>query len=172
MEEVPAQVLRETTSEYAQTLLPDLYSWATFDVAWVQRYGVSTLCRVLPTLDCGRITPKQAALEWGRDNLDPVWSPLLQQMIDDRVLGFDANAAGGSMKDRPAALTSPPIQRLEPTFRLEPAALSAASLSSALSSVSLSSALSSVSLSSALSSVSLSSAWSAVIWSVPSSSSV
>jgi predicted nucleotidyltransferase len=91
VEEVPAQVLRDKMREYALTFLPDLYTWATFDIAWVQRYAVSTLCRILHTLDCGRVTSKKAALEWGRDNLDPQWYPLIQQVIDDRPLGFDAD---------------------------------------------------------------------------------
>ncbi|MHB1474310.1 MAG: aminoglycoside adenylyltransferase domain-containing protein [Dermatophilaceae bacterium] len=92
VEEVSAQVLRNKMREYARTFLPDLETWATFDVAWVQRYAVSTLCRILHTLDRGRVTSKKAALAWGRDNLDPAWSPLLQQVIGDRVLGFDADS--------------------------------------------------------------------------------
>lgn len=50
------------------------------------------MCRILHTLDCGRVTSKKAALEWGKDNLDPQWSVLIQQVIDDRSLGFDPDA--------------------------------------------------------------------------------
>lgn len=92
MEEVSAQVLRDRMHDYAQSFLPDLYSWATFDVAWVQRYAVTTLCRILHTRECGRVTSKKTALEWGRDTLDSRWSALIEQVMDDRSLGFDAEA--------------------------------------------------------------------------------
>lgn len=91
VQEVPTKVLRDKMRESARTLLPDLYAWATFDVAWVQRYAVAALCRVLHTLDCGLVTSKKAALEWGRVHLDPQWSALIQQVIDDRPLGFDVD---------------------------------------------------------------------------------
>jgi hypothetical protein len=36
-----------------------------------------------------RVTSKRGALEWARVNLDPKWRPLLTQVIEDRVLGWD-----------------------------------------------------------------------------------
>jgi len=89
VDEVSARVLQDKMRVYALNFLPDLHSWATFDIAWVQRVAVSTACRILHTLDCGRVTSKKAALEWGRDHLDPQWSAFIQQVIDDRTLGLD-----------------------------------------------------------------------------------
>lgn len=75
--------------EYAPKLLQDLFTWVSFDIAWAQRCAVTTFCRILHTLDTGRVTSKKAALLWARDNLEPAWSGLIQQVIDDRPLGWD-----------------------------------------------------------------------------------
>ncbi|MER7755435.1 aminoglycoside adenylyltransferase domain-containing protein [Kitasatospora sp. NPDC097643] len=69
-------------------------SWKTcgparFDVAWSQRYAVTTYCRALFTLHTGEVTSKRGALEWARETLDPRWRPLLTQVIQDRELGWD-----------------------------------------------------------------------------------
>jgi hypothetical protein len=50
---------------------------------------VSTYCRVLYTPHTVEVASKCGALEWARDNLDPKWRPLLTQVIEDRVLGWD-----------------------------------------------------------------------------------
>lgn len=42
--EVPAEVLRTKMRALVETFLPDLFSWISFDVAWAQRYAVTTLC--------------------------------------------------------------------------------------------------------------------------------
>jgi hypothetical protein len=90
VDEVPAEVLRARMRHDVETLLDDLLTWITFDIAWGQRYAVTAYCRILHTLQTGRVTSKKAALEWARDSLDPRWRTLLQQVIDDRPLGFDA----------------------------------------------------------------------------------
>jgi len=89
VDEVPAEVLRARMRQDVETLLDDLLTWITFDVAWGQRYAVTAFCRALYTLETGRVTSKKAALEWARDRLDPRWRTLLQQVVDDRQLGFD-----------------------------------------------------------------------------------
>lgn len=89
VDEIPARVLQEKMRDYAPTFLEDLYGWATFDIAWVQRTAVATSCRILHTTNCGQVTSKKAALEWCRDNIDPKWSAFIQQVIDDRTLGLD-----------------------------------------------------------------------------------
>ncbi len=86
---VSPDVLRARMREYARTFLPDLFSWTSLDVAWAQRYAVTTLCRILHTLDEGRVTSKKAALVWAREGADPEWSSLIQQVLDDRRLGWD-----------------------------------------------------------------------------------
>ncbi len=72
-----------------RALLPDLFTWTNFDVAWSQRYAVTTLCRMLHTLDCGQVTSKRAALLWAADTVDPRWSSLIHQVLDDRERGWD-----------------------------------------------------------------------------------
>lgn len=86
---VPPEVLRARMREHARTFLPDLRSWISLDIAWAQRYAVTTLCRILHTYEEGRVTSKKAALHWAADHLDPPWSGLAGQALDDRQLGWD-----------------------------------------------------------------------------------
>jgi hypothetical protein len=90
VDEVPAAVLRARMRRYAGEFLPGLYTWTDFSVAWTQRYAVTTFCRILHTLNSGQVTSKKAALLWALDHLDGRWSGLIQQVLDDRPLGWDA----------------------------------------------------------------------------------
>jgi hypothetical protein len=89
---VGGDVLAARMREDARTFLPDLYSWTSLDTAWVQRYAVATLCRILHTFDEGRVSSKRAALLWARGHADPRWSDLIQQALDARRLGWDPHA--------------------------------------------------------------------------------
>lgn len=89
VDEVPAAVLRARMRVYTEEFLPEMSTWIDFDIAWAQRYAVTTFCRILHTIETGRVTSKKAALSWAKDNLDPRWSGLIQQVIDDRSLGRD-----------------------------------------------------------------------------------
>ncbi len=89
VDEISPGVLRARMRRYAVEFLPDLFTWVSFDVAWAQRYAVTTGCRILHTLDCGRVTSKRDALLWAKDNLGPTWASLIQQVLDDRPLGWD-----------------------------------------------------------------------------------
>ena len=51
---------------------------------WKQPYLVLTFCRLLHTLESGRVASKWAAGEWALDTLDPEWSSLIRQALDDR----------------------------------------------------------------------------------------
>lgn len=93
VDEVTAEALRARMREYASELLPGMLTWVSFDIAWAQRYAVTTFCRILHTLDTGRVTSKRAALLWATDNLDPAWSRLIEQVLDDRALGWDPDQA-------------------------------------------------------------------------------
>lgn len=81
---VTADDLRAQVREDARRLMPLLPTWTTLDSAWTQPYVVATFCRFLHTLHCGQVTSKRAALLWARDSLDPQWSTLIQQALDDR----------------------------------------------------------------------------------------
>ena len=70
---------------------PDLYSWIKFDIAWTQRNAVTTLCRILYTIDTGRIVSKKAALVWAKESLDTRWADLILYALDERDLGWDTS---------------------------------------------------------------------------------
>lgn len=46
-----------------------------------QSFFVLSLCRMLYTLKYGEILSKQAAAEWGKENLDPRWTPLIERAL-------------------------------------------------------------------------------------------
>ena len=54
--EVPADALRRKMRRLIESFLPDLFVWTSFDIAWSQRYAVTTLCRMLYSLDTGEVT--------------------------------------------------------------------------------------------------------------------
>ena len=87
--EVPPDVLRDSMRRQIVTFLPDLLSWISFDVAWTQRYAVTSLCRMLYTVESGKVASKQAALHWAKQALPPAWHQLIQQTLDDRGLGWN-----------------------------------------------------------------------------------
>ena len=87
--EVPADALRSRMRPLIQNFLPELFSWISFDSAWAQRYAVATLCRMLYTLETGEVASKQASLKWAKHALTPAWHDLIQQVLDDRALGWD-----------------------------------------------------------------------------------
>ncbi len=87
--EVPANVFRKKMPAQIESFLPDLFTWTNFEIGWAQRYAVTTLCRMLYTLETGEVTSKPASLEWAKHALSPAWHDLIQQAIDDRTLGWD-----------------------------------------------------------------------------------
>nr|MBA3401582.1 DUF4111 domain-containing protein [Actinomycetota bacterium] len=96
--EVPADALRSRMPPLIESFLPDLFTWTSFDVAWSQRYAVTTLCRMLYTLDTGDVASKQASLEWGKHALAPAWHDLIQQALDDRAVAWDDPPRTGSVE--------------------------------------------------------------------------
>jgi hypothetical protein len=101
---VGPDVLRARMRHYAVSFLPDLLTWCSLDIAWGQRYAVAQLCRILQTLDEGRVTSKKAALQWGLAHLDRSWSRLIQQALDDRALdlGITEQSRPGSASETKA----------------------------------------------------------------------
>ena len=96
--EVPADVLSSKMRPLIEGFLPDLLSWTSFDIAWAQRYAVTTLCRMLYTLDTGEVASKPAALEWAKSTLPAQWHGLIQQVIDDRPLPWNDPPRPGSVE--------------------------------------------------------------------------
>lgn len=89
VDEVPPPAMRDAVRAELPGVMAGLKTWAPFDVAWTQRYAVSTFCRVLYTLHTAQVASKRGALEWALGNLDPKWRPLLTQVMEDRALGWD-----------------------------------------------------------------------------------
>jgi Aminoglycoside adenylyltransferase, C-terminal domain/Nucleotidyltransferase domain len=87
--QVPADALRNRMRQSIENFLPDLFGWTSFEIAWVQRYAVTTLCRMLYTLETAEIASKPASLEWATHALASGWTELIQQVLDDRELGWD-----------------------------------------------------------------------------------
>lgn len=90
--EVPAELLRSEMRSLIESFLPDLFTWTSFEIAWSQRYAVTTICRMLYTLDTGEVASKKASLEWAKHALDPAWQDLIQKAIVDRALGWDPHS--------------------------------------------------------------------------------
>jgi hypothetical protein len=75
--------------EEAKDFLPGMLTWIKLDSPWAQRYAVTTLCRVLYTLETGRVASKRASLLWAKDNLDPRWQELISEALEGRSLGWN-----------------------------------------------------------------------------------
>jgi predicted nucleotidyltransferase len=51
---------------------------------WKQTFLVLMFCRMLHSLESGRVVSKRAAGEWALGSLDPAWQDLIQRALDDR----------------------------------------------------------------------------------------
>ena len=96
--EVPEDALRRKMRRLIESFLPDLFVWTSFDIAWSQRYAVTTLCRMLYSLDTGEVTSKPVSLEWAKHALTPAWHDLIQQVLDDRSVAWDDPPRAGSVE--------------------------------------------------------------------------
>lgn len=52
---------------------------------------------MLHTLDTGEVTSQRKALLRGRETLEPRWTPLLTQVLDDRPLPWDDRPRPGTV---------------------------------------------------------------------------
>ena len=94
MEPVPADLLRAEARTAIPTLMTDLATWLDIDtLAWGQRYAVVTASRILYTLATAEVASKPGVLEWAQRALDPRWRPLLAQVRDERVRGWEPDRA-------------------------------------------------------------------------------
>jgi hypothetical protein len=71
------------------TFIPDLLGWISLDIAWAQRYAVESLCRMWFTFEMDRVASKPRSINWALGRLEARWHPLLQNALNDRLLGFD-----------------------------------------------------------------------------------
>jgi hypothetical protein len=87
---VDHDAIRAKMRELIHSFLSDLETWIRLDdIAWAQRYAVTTLCRMLYSIETGEITSKKASLIWAKNHLDPAWTHLIQSALDGRRLGWN-----------------------------------------------------------------------------------
>lgn len=99
VDEVDPEAMRERMRALVQNFLPDLAAWISLErIAWAQRYAVTTLCRMLYSIETGGIASKRVALVWAKQHLEAEWSELIQDTLDGRRLGWDPHAVPS--KDR------------------------------------------------------------------------
>jgi Domain of unknown function (DUF4111) len=78
--------------EMRQEVTLIMHNWANDIVAgryaidnrWAQPYVVLSYCRMLQTLETGRVASKLAAAQWGKAALDSRWAGLIQRAWDER----------------------------------------------------------------------------------------
>ena len=86
VEPVSAEQLRAE----ARATLPLYVEWAPERTKaggmsrWKQPYLVLTFCRLLHTLESGRVSTKREAGEWSLQTLDEEWKPLIRRALEDR----------------------------------------------------------------------------------------
>jgi hypothetical protein len=89
IDEVRPDVLRARMGQEVGDFLPGMLTWIKLDSPWAQRYAVTTLCRILYTLETGEVASKRASLLWAKGNLDPQWQHLIAGTLEDRSLGWN-----------------------------------------------------------------------------------
>lgn len=88
--EVPSSLLRERMRSQVPGFMAELATWIRIeDIAWAQRYAVTTLCRMLFTVRHGTLASKRRALLWAAEELDPRWRDLVLRAERERVRGWD-----------------------------------------------------------------------------------
>lgn len=76
--------IRRTLREKAQELRAHTDALGGQWSAWLQPHVVLSYCRMLHTLNSGRVGSKRAAGQWALGALDRRWAPLIQRALDDR----------------------------------------------------------------------------------------
>ena len=86
VDEVSAEALKQEVRQFMaewETYLeanPDCYT-----NRWCQAYAVVSHCRMLRSLQTGRVHSKAEAAQWGIDHLDPQWADLIKRAQANRV---------------------------------------------------------------------------------------
>lgn len=73
--------VRQTMHDWGEEILTGKYQ---LDNRWAQPFAVIMYCRMLQTLESGRIHSKQAGYEWAIQNLNPQWHPLIERAWAER----------------------------------------------------------------------------------------
>jgi len=89
IDKVDPESLRSKMRNQIITFLPDMLTWMGLESPWGQRYAVTTLCRMLYTIEKGKVASKKDSLLWAKENLDSKWKELISETIDGRTLGWN-----------------------------------------------------------------------------------
>ncbi len=88
--DVPPGLLRDRMRGQIPGFMTELATWIRIEeIAWGQRYAVTTLCRMLFTVHHGTVTSKRGALLWAAEELGPQWRELVIRAERERVRGWD-----------------------------------------------------------------------------------
>jgi predicted nucleotidyltransferase len=71
----------------------------TMNPLWYQCFAVLSYCRMLQTLETGKILSKRAAVEWAADNIEPHWQELIQKAWAARSNGWQNVHATAALDD-------------------------------------------------------------------------
>ena len=75
------QEVTNTMHAWASDILTGRYQ---IDNQWAQSFAVISYCRMLHTLETGKIESKLAGIQWAKSSLAPQWQGLIQQAWDER----------------------------------------------------------------------------------------
>lgn len=89
IDKVEPELLRSRMRKEINKFLQDMLTWMGLESPWGQRYAVTTLCRMLYTIEKGEVTSKKDSLLWAKENLDPKWKDLISETIEGRSLGWN-----------------------------------------------------------------------------------
>jgi predicted nucleotidyltransferase len=73
--------VRQTIHDWGKEILTGQYA---IDNRWAQPFVTISYCRMLHTLETGRIHSKQAGYKWAIQNLVPKWHPLIERAWAER----------------------------------------------------------------------------------------
>ena len=84
---IPEDLLRDELCAVVRIWGGDLVAAPQLMAArWYQAFVVVTWCRILMTLETGRIHSKLASARWAQKNLDPRWENLIEHALNERQL--------------------------------------------------------------------------------------
>ncbi len=92
---IPEDLMKEGLSAVVRNWGGDLVADPQLmEARWYQAFVVVTWCRILNTLETGRIHSKPVSAVWSQQNLDQRWSPLIQKALDERRLPWEVKVNG------------------------------------------------------------------------------
>lgn len=90
IEPVPENLLKEELCEVVRTWGGEIVADPDIMKArWYQAFVVITWCRILMTLETGKVHSKLVSAQWAQQTLGERWAPLIQQTLDERPIPWE-----------------------------------------------------------------------------------